>query len=194
MINFVIDRRKVNQLRELVGGSEKKLRQQLRIAVNETAKKTRGSMAKQVADEITASQKVIKTTIVTKQKAEASQKVPTAVVTQKETRRIPLRDYKAKQTKQGVSYTVNKSKGRQKIAGAFQGPRPGVMKASWRGRVFKRVGATRLPIVQLFGPSPWGVFSKKKLKTPTVKESRKELRRQVDRRLRALKYKKSGAI
>lgn len=194
MINFVIDRRKVNQLRELVGGSEKKLRQQLKIAVNATASKTKGSMAKQVATELATSQKNIKSTIAVKKKAEASQPVPTAIVTQKETARIPLRDFGARQNKKGVSFKISKSKGRQTATGAFQGPRPGVMKASWRGRVFRRVGKSRLPIVQLFGASPWGVFKKKKFKAPTVKESRKELRRQVDRRLRFLRLKKSGAI
>jgi hypothetical protein len=194
MIGFAVDAYKVRQLQSVVGGSEKKLSQQLKIAVNATSKKTVGSMAKQVATELATAQKNIKQTIAITKKAEAGQKIPTAVVTQKTTRRIPLRDFGARQTKSGASYKVSKTKGRKTIAGAFQGPKPGVMKASWRGRVFKRVGKARLPIVQLFGPSPWGVFKNKKLKSPTVKESRKELRRQIDRRLRFLKLKKSGAI
>lgn len=194
MINLIVDRRKLSKLQELVGGSEKKMRLQLKIAVNATASKTKGNMAKQVAKELATAQKNIKPTLTVKQKADANQKVPTAIVTQKETSRIPLRDFGSRQNKKGVSFKISKTKGRKTVTGAFQGPKPGVMKASWRGRVFRRVGSARLPIVQLFGASPWGVFKKQKLKAPTVKESRKELRRQVDRRLRALKYKKSGAI
>jgi hypothetical protein len=60
--------------------------------------------------------------------------------------------------------------------------------------VFKRVGEGRLPIIQLFGPSPWGVSIKNNLKKPTVKATKIELIKQIERRIRFLKLKQSGAI
>ena len=194
MIGFTVQQRKVNELSKVLKGSDKKIRRQLTIAVNATSKKTQGGIAKQIATELATAQKNIKETIKIKKKASNSQKVPQAVVSQTETDRIPLRDFRARQNKKGVSYKVSKSKGRKTIQGAFQGPKPGVMKSSWRGRVFKRVGKSRLPIQQLFGASPWGVFVKNKMKKPVVKESKQELIKQIERRIRFLKLKESGAI
>lgn len=194
MIGFTVQQRKVNELSKVLKGSDKKVRRQLVIAVNATSRKTTGGIAKQVATELATAQKNIKKTIKVKQKAGKTQKVPTAIVSQTETKRIPLRDFGARQNKKGVSYKISKSKGRKTIQGAFQGPKPGVMKAGWRGRVFKRVGKSRLPIQQLFGASPWGVFVKNKMKKPVVKESKQELIKQIERRIRFLKLKESGAI
>jgi hypothetical protein len=164
------------------------------IAVNATSKKTVAIWAKEVSKEVATAQKNIKSTIKVSKKASAGEsKSPTAVVTQKKTGRIPLRDFGARQNKSGTSYKIGRGK-RGFVAGAFQGPKPGVMKASWRGRVFKRVGAGRLPIIQLFGPSPWGVSIKNDLKKPTVKATRIELIKQIERRIRFLKLKQSGAI
>ena len=194
MIGFTVQQRKVNELSKVLKGSDKKVRRQLVVAVNATSRKTTGGIAKQVATELATAQKNIKKTIKVKQKAGKTQKVPTAIVSQTETKRIPLRDFGARQNKKGVSYKISKSKGRKTIQGAFQGPKPGVMKAGWRGRVFKRVGKSRLPIQQLFGASPWGVFVKNKMKKPVVKESKQELIKQIERRIRFLKLKESGAI
>lgn len=194
MITFGVNQRKINELKRTLNGNAKQLRRQLTTAVNATSRKTRSTMAKEVGKELATTQKAIKTTIAITKKATNATRNPTAVVTQKKSGRVPLRDFKARQNKSGVTYKISKTKGRKSIPGAFQGPRPGVMKASWRGRVFKRSGKSRLPIQQLFGPSPWGVFVKKKLKKPTIQESRKELLKQIDRRIRFLKLKKSGAI
>lgn len=194
MIGFTVQQRRINKLKKTLGGSDKKLKRQLVIAVNATSRKTTGGIAKQVATELATAQKNIKKTIKIKKKADKSDGIPSAIVSQTETRRIPLRDFGARQNKKGTSYRISESKGRKTIPGAFQGPRPGVMKASWRGRVFKRIGKERLPIIQLYGASPWGVFTKKKMKAPVVKEAKKELIRQIERRIRFLQLKQSGAI
>ena len=194
MIGFTVQQRRVNELSKVLKGSDKKVRRQLAIAVNATSRKTQGGIAKEVAKELATAQKNIKKTITIKKKADGKDKVPSAVVSQTQTKRIPLRDFGARQTKKGTSYKVSKSRGRKTINGAFQGPKPGVMKSSWRGRVFKRVGKSRLPIQQLFGASPWGVFVKNDIKKPIVKESKRELIKQIERRIRFMKLKESGAI
>jgi hypothetical protein len=195
MIALSVTARGEKRLAKLLQGNTKRLRREMAIAVNATSKKTVAIWAKEVSKEVATAQKNIKATIKVSKKAAASEsKSPTAVVTQKKTGRIPLRDFGARQNKKGVSYKISKGGKRGFVAGAFQGPKPGAMKASWRGRVFKRVGAGRLPIIQLFGPSPWGVSIKNNLKKPTVKATKIELVKQIERRIRFLKLKQSGAI
>ena len=73
-------------------------------------------------------------------------------------RRIRLIDWGAKELKRGgISYTIGRA-GRSKVADAFFANvmRPGQGESS-RG-VFRRVGAARLPIIQLRGPSLGEVF------------------------------------
>lgn len=194
MITFSVNQQKINELKRLLKGNSKKLRRQLTTAVNATSRKTRSQMAKGVGKELAVTQKAIKQTIDIKKKATNASRNPTAIVSQKYGERLPLRDFKSRQTKAGVTYKISKTGGRKTAIGAFQGPRPGQRNARWNGRAFKRVGKSRLPITQLFGASPWGVFEKQKLRKPTVKESRKELLKQIDRRIRYLKLKQSGAI
>lgn len=195
MIALSITAKKEKQLSKLLKDNGKKVRQQIAIAVNATTKKTVSTWAKSVGNEIATAQKNIKATIEISKKASASQgKSPTAVVRQKKTGRISLRDFKGRQGATGVSYRIKKSGGRGFVQSAFQGPRPGKVSPKWKGRVFKRVGKARNPIIPLFGPSPWGVTTKKKLKKPITKETKAELVKQIERRIRFLKLKQSGAI
>ena len=107
-----------------------------------------------------------------------------ASITLKENQRLSLRYFGATQNAKGVTYKMNKGSGRTFIEGAFQGPKPGAVKASWRGNVFKRVGKTRLPIQKLMGASAWGVFVVRKMYTPTrsslMKKFNQRLRHEVD--------------
>jgi hypothetical protein len=196
VINVVVDRARVKELSLAVQRSGKKLKKELAIAVNATSRFVKKQSAKEIGKELSTAQKNIAAVlaITQKAKAEGEHSNPKATVRVKKTGKIPLRDYGARQTKKGVSYKISKTKGRRMATGAFQGPKPGVMKASWRGRVFQRVGKSRLPIVQLFGPSPWGVFAIKKLKPPVMAAAKAELNKQVKRRIRFIKLKQSGVI
>lgn len=176
--------RGVQRLLQSVKGDVRKLKRELAVAVRATAKNTKSQMAKAVAAEVRTSQKVIKSTL--RDKVKPSPTNPSAEITLKPTKRIPLRDFGARQGKAGTSYRVSKGGKRGFVAGAFQGPKPGAMKASWKGRVFKRVGKGRLPIVQLFGPSPWGVFVKNDMKPEIQTDSMTYLIKQIDRRIRAI--------
>lgn len=179
-------------MKAAIEGTGKKLRVELAIAVNATAAKGKRIIAKAIGQELATAQKNIVKEIGTGKKANANEISTTVEV--KKTGRIPLRDFGARQTKKGVSAKISKSKGRKMYDGAFQGPRPGLMNARWRGRVFKRLGKTRLPITQLMGPSAWGVFVVGKKISPSAKQTQDELKRQVDRRIRFLLLKKSGTI
>lgn len=193
MITFSANDRAIKELSRALRGNEKKLRQQLKIAVNATSRKTRSEMTKGVGKELATAQKNIRPTINVTQKAKATQN-PQAKVTQSKTKRIGLRDFGARQTKVGVSYKTSKSTGRKVVPGAFQGPKPGVINTKTRGHVFKRPGSSRLPIAKLHGPSPWGVFVVNKLKKPIVAISQTELTKQIKRRTRFLLLKQNGDI
>ena len=181
--------RRLEQVAKSLGSNLKK---ELAVAINKTAKKCESTVAKKVAKEIFVTQKVIKSQLKT-QKAKAGGEQRAKVTLQVSTR-IPLRDFGARQTKAGVSYKISKTSGRGFVQGAFQGPKPGVMKASWRGHVFRRATKSRLPIIKLMGPSVWGAFVINDHVSMTADETQAELKKQVEERIRFLTLKQSGAI
>lgn len=174
------------QLSEAVKGIEKDLKRNLSVAINATLGKGKSSIAKEIATELAASQKVIKQQIVSS-KATTTDLQGRLVL--KKSFRPPLRDFGAKQNKSGVSYRISKTSGRKTIKSAFQ-----VQK--WGGRVFIREGKERLPIRQLYGPSPWGVFvnPRRNLTETQKKLLEAELGKQIDRRIRFLLLKAQGKI
>lgn len=165
----------------------KNLPREMSIVSGKTARRGKSIIAKEVATELAVPQKVIRAQVTSRKVGKTG-----AATHLSKSKRIPLRDFKARQTKKGVSYKISKTGGRRMIAGAFQGPRPG--QHQWSGRVFIRKGKKRLPIQQLFGPSPWGVFVKKKKDRATKQKLHAELRKQIAERLRYRKLKASGAI
>ncbi len=191
-MRVAIDKRQTRRLAAALEGDAKAIRKQAAIALNAAGKKTESLSAKEIGRELATTQKNIKKTIAFSQKANAT-KLKSMVRISK-TRRLSLREFNAKQNKSGVTAKVSKRTGRKLYAGGFQGPRPGVVKMSWRGHAFKRVGKKRLPIVKLKGPSPWGVFVKREMIVPVKAASKGELRKQVDRRIRFIELKKLGVI
>jgi hypothetical protein len=182
----------IARLKKAIEDTGRSLRKELSIACNQTANKSKSIISKQIASELATSQKTIRTTIRIAQKAKDSE--IQAVVEVKKEKRISLKEFGARQTKKGVSYKISKSRGRKTIPGAFQGPKPGSINVRTKGNVFKRVGKSRLPIVKLFGPSSWGVFVVGKKQGPSVAETEAELKKQIDRRIRFIELKASGAI
>jgi hypothetical protein len=171
----------------------------MKIAVNATASQTVGIWAKAISKEIAVTQKAVKGTIKVTKKAD--ERWITSTVTQrKEWNRIPLKQFKPKQTAAGVEYTVSRYGGKRLLPSGF------VVK-SLGGHVFKRDGpkikmtkgryagtkTLRQRIFKQYGPSPWGVSIKNNLKQPVSADSREILIKQIDRRIRAV-LKRQGAI
>lgn len=191
-LNLTVRNDGLARLADAVERSGRKLPREIATAVNATARKTKSFIAKQVTKELATKQKTVKEH--TSQSRKANPSSLAAAVRLSKSSRIPLKEFKPRQTKAGVSYRISKRTGRAVAVGAFQGPRPGLMKASWRGNVFKRVGRSRLPIVKLYGPSPWGVFVGQKMQKPTAGQARSELKRQLERRIRFNNLKADGTI
>lgn len=186
-----IDADQIQRLKVMLKGSKPKVAQQLSIAINDTQKKITVKASRAITEELAVKASVVKQKIKGKR---ATKGDLSAKVTVKASNRLSLREFGAKQNKRGVTYKISKTKGRKLIAGAFQGPKPGVVKISWRGNVFKREGKPRLPIVKRSGPSPWGVYVKSGKDPGIRKEARQILREQIERRIKFLKLKESGEI
>lgn len=178
---IALETRGIDQLKKALGDQIDRLPKELAMAVNATAGATKRQMAKEVTKELAVPQKVVTSKL--SQPRKATRLETRAVVRMDKSRRISLREFGAKQNRSGVSYRISKSKGRKTVAGAFQGPKPGAISAKTRGNVFKRVGKSRLPIVKLNGPSPWGVFVKSGATDRVVKFAEDELEKQTKRRV-----------
>jgi hypothetical protein len=184
------------RLAKLLQGNAKKVRQQMHIAVNATAKQTVNVWAKAISQEIAVTQKAVKGTIKITRKAD-ERWISSTVTQQKKWNRIPLKQFKPKQDAAGVGYTIKRgSKGFLpsgfivKSLGNHVFKRDGAKIKLTQG---KKKGSLGQRIYKQYGPSPWGVSIKNNLKEPVKAESEKILIKQIDRRIRAV-LKKQGAI
>jgi hypothetical protein len=192
MISIEIDAKQLKALQKAVERSGKKFAKELAGAINAVSKKTK----LQIGRDIRA------TVAIPKAEAEkplsirgtATEQNLSATVTLKKTKRLGLRHFGARQDKRGVSYKIDKQGGRKRVQGAFQGPRPGVQKMSWKGNAFKRVGASRLPIVMLKGVSAYGAYAKNELSGPQVEAINAELTKQMERRIKLNILRAEGLV
>jgi len=192
MISMNIDQSQIKRLESAVRAAGKSMSKEISAAINAVAKKTRLDMGRKIRSELNIGKESVESTIKTVRPSTPGSL--SAGVRLNKTKRIPLRDFGAKQNKVGVSFKISKKGGRGAVQGAFQGPKPGVMKASWRGRVFKRAGKERLPIVQLMGPSPWGVFVKRRMTAVQIAETEAELKKQMERRINLNVLRANGLV
>jgi hypothetical protein len=160
----------------------KKLKRETAIATNYTAKEVQKGLAKEIGKELATTQKEIRKTIEITAKATANRL--SATVTQRQTKRLPLRVFGARQTKKGVSVRISKREGRKVIPGAF------IVK-SYGGNVYRRPGTGRATGGSRKGPSPWGVTVVLRIDKKVAKDITPIFIKQIDRRIRAVNFKKS---
>lgn len=127
--------------------------------------------------------------------------------------RLGIRHFKARWTREGVSYQVEKGGKRLLVGGSFQGawttatkiankkgerlkkpkqvfvPRPN---PKWDGNAAVRKGKSRLPIVFLKGVSPLGWFTIKKMKRPNKSKLAKFFNERLRHEIRFILKKKKG--
>lgn len=202
MIALSATARGTKELSKLLEGDAKKLKRELSIAVNNTAKATVGTWSKAVSKEVAIAQKHVKPTIkVTKKAAGFFSTTPSATVAQKKWRRIPLRDFAAKETSKGVRYRIEKGGKRPLLPGGF-------MVKSLGNHVFARVGekvkptkgryagtkSLRQKIDKKYGPSPWGVSIKHDIKGDLLQPTEAKLLAEMYERIRLIKLRKKGLV
>ena len=192
MIEIEINAKQLKRLREAVGKSKKSIKKELAGAINATSKKTKLQVGRDIRKTVNLKKDEAERPL--SLRATATETNLVAVVSLKKTKRLGLRHFGARQDKRGVSYKISKTGGRSRVQGAFQGPKPGVMKMSWKGNAFKRVGKERLPIVMLKGVSAFGAYAKNDLEGPQVKEINAELSKQMERRINLNILRANGLV
>jgi len=165
---------------------------ELSAAINDVSRKTKVKVGKDIRSVVAMKTAEAKKPISIQGKSTAQNLQ--VMVRLKKTDRLGLRHFGARQTKSGVSYKISKKGNRGFVAGAFQGPTPKVRKMSWRGNVFKRVGSSRLPIVQIKGVSAFGAYVKNNLEKPGRAEVAAELFKQVERRIKLNVLRANGLV
>jgi len=192
MIAIEINRGQLKRLTEAVSASGKKLTKEIAGAINQVSKKTKLEMGRDIRKKVAIPKDEVEKPLSIW--AQATEGNLSAVVSLKETKRLGLRHFGARQDKRGVSYKIDKTGGRKRVNSAFQGPKPGVMRMKWKGNAFKRVGASRLPIVQLKGVSAYGTYKKNEMAGPQVKSIESELTKQLERRIKLNVLRASGLV
>jgi hypothetical protein len=193
MLSVEIRKTQLDRLATATARAGKKMKKELAAAINAVSKKTKLQMGRDVRNTINLKKDEAEKPISIR--ASAAEGSLFAVVQLKKTPRLGLRHFGARQDKRGVSYKISKHGGRARIDGAFQGPKPGVIKPSWKGNVFARVGGNvkmtkgryqgkmRQQIEQKKGVSAYGAYVKNNLAAPLVSDIESELMKQINRRI-----------
>jgi hypothetical protein len=138
---FTVDPGGLRGLRDALASMEVDVPKEMAIAGKKASKRGRGIAAKQAAKVIAQPQKVLRAATRYGRDGEAF------TVRVKKKFRISMRRFNPKQTRAGVVVRTGKgSGGKAVIAGAFMGPRPGVVAVKLRGQVMQRAGQSRYPI------------------------------------------------
>lgn len=159
-------------------------RQQIKIALGLTAKKVRSVAAKKLRTQLKAPAKVLKKTIITK--TDDIDRSLTAVVIMIAGHKIPLKYFKARQTKSGVAYTVNSSD-KGKLPHAFE-------VTKYRRNIYQRQGKERGPLVQQKGPAPGEVYESSGVVAVAMATAQEQLPKQITERIRFLTVKAQGKL
>jgi hypothetical protein len=192
MIGIEIDAKQLKRLREATGRAKKNFSKELAAAINATAKKTRLNIGRDIRKTVNLKKDITEKQI--KLAVTATAETPRAVVSLSKSNRLGLQHFGGRQDKRGVSYKVAKQGGRKRVTGAFMGPKPGQLAPKLYGGVFKRAGSTRLPIVKLYGVSPFGAYVKNDFQDVEVVFISKGLQSQIERRIKLNILRASGLV
>jgi hypothetical protein len=184
-MTFQVDLRGMEEFAKLLKGSEKQINRNVATAINETKKKAVTFASRQLKTELPVPVRILKKTLETKSVARENKLY--ARMNMWGGYPISLRHFQAKMTKQGVTYRRSKSdKGRMISAGAF------IIRKG--GKVYRRAGKERGPLVEVFGPSPGDAIKVLALGPKVLGFIQEQLPLSVERRLRAIKLAQSGTI
>jgi hypothetical protein len=192
MIGIEVNAKQIKRLTEAVGKARKNFPRELAAAVNSVSKKTRISIGRRIRQTINLKKADAEKPI--KIKKTATAQTPVGVVSIDRETRAGLQHFAARQNGRGVSYKISKQGGRKLVAGAFMGPRPGVLAPKLNGGVFKRVGKSRQPIVKLYGVSPYGAYAKNNMSKAEVEFINKSLMTEMERRIKLNILRASGLV
>ncbi len=208
MLQITFKKDSMNRVKQIMESIGANVRKELAVAVNATVGDAKKASAKELGKVFFVPNKTLKKLV--GQKRRANERRIEAVMALREGYAFPLKFFKPVHGKSGVKVKMDKrikgKKGESLVAGAFQGPRPGVMKRTWKGNVFARqgdkrkmtkgryAGKMRQPIVKLYGPSPAQAIEDAGIGKLIAAVSSKQLSIQVQERLRFLLLKAQGGL
>lgn len=152
-VEIKYNRKQLRSITQQLQTMPKKIPTVMMRGINRTIKPALSETAKRLAGEVNITKAAVRKRIVLSKATKRDWRATLRI----SRRRIRLIDWKARQTKKGVSYSIERGK-RVMVPGSFIAT---VLASEPQGEhkgVFKRVGATQFPIVQLRGPSLGEVF------------------------------------
>lgn len=194
MISIEIDAKQIKRLKDAVGKARKSLPKELAAAINETAKQGRTQMGRNIRSVVNMSKKTAEKALKVKEKATAANLRGVISLGKEQRKGFGLQHFGGRQNKKGVSYRISKTGGRKMVAGAFMGPKPGQLAPKLYGGVFKRVGKSRLPIVKLYGVSPFAAYAKNDFTKPDAVFITKGLQKNIERRINLNVLRANGLV
>jgi hypothetical protein len=185
MIQVGIDKSQLDRLEKALGEKAHRLPREIRTAINATARKVAADTAKDLSKIMPLKQKTLKKIVKQKSKADVDKLI--AVVNIGEGYPIPLRMHSPTQLKKGVTVKVRKGQGRTVIPRAF-------IARQFGGHVYQRETNQRTPIKKMFGPRPGSYFAELGTAGKAKAIAQAELPKQIERRIRFITLKSTGAI
>lgn len=201
-VNFIVHRRLKEKLKDVKGG----FRAATVGAVQRTrkemttwaAREIRQRVAYKHADLVGSKKRGIKQLLTS---SRPTKDKPTSKVVLKKSARPSLKLFGLKQKYRkdrktgryrgtGISYRMDKTKGRQTIKTGF-----GAESQVWPklyGHAFVREGKKRFPISKLHGVSPWGIIKINKLVKPWKQYGRERIRKNLEHQVRYRLLKAQG--
>ena len=166
-----------NALRNLATDFRVNLAKETVIASRNTAKAHRREISKNVRQFVTITNKGVLRTVkvVSGNRANTSSSIHIEV-----TERPSLKEFKARQTKKGVSYKIREGGKRKLVKSAFLGP------GSLNGHVYVRTTKSRKPIRKLYGVSVAAVFGQNDLIVFSRKQILERMDKEMNKRVRSI--------
>lgn len=204
VIRVSIDLAKLQGVKQMLRDNPERFLRVAAGAINDTAKHVASFISKAIRDRVNIRKADIDKHI---KRTQATPEKLSATVTLAKSYRLPLKYFGARQTRDGVTYQIDRTTRLVGQSGAMAKALGGNRAKSTRdrisdafivdkigGNVFHRAernGQTvgRLPIEKLHGPSPWGVFVKAGLRQPTEADANSFLANRIRHRML---YQRSG--
>ena len=172
------------QLEKTLKDTPKRIPKETATAINKTAKVHATAIGKELRTKVNVTVKGSKQAIELGDKANKNKLATT--VTVKKLARPSLKEFKAKQTKAGVKYSIEKGGERGHVTNAF-GPKIDKL----GNHVYVRTTHRRGPLLKLRGPNMVSVYKKHNMEPWSKKLVRVQLQKEIDRRVQFILFKQN---
>jgi hypothetical protein len=176
MIHVSINEADIRRLELALKDKARRLPRHIATVCNQTAKKVRIAVSREIGKEFTAPIGIVKKIIKVKNSSPAYQL--SAKIGLGKGYPFPLKYLRARQGKRGVTFKPYKSKPTFIRYDAF-------VAKNWGGHVYKRLPGLK-KVAKLYGPSPGDFYESRNIKALAERIVREEFPKQLERRIKKL--------